>query len=313
MHYFIFFFQFFLLIIYNLMKLNLGISITLPLIHNNKKINIEDNTSKTNNKTILDDFSHFNSIQIMFSKYNLSKKEIKNIKDLIKKINYKYIFVHASYQINIGTEPLILNNNLYNPSLDIFITEIKNSIYIKAKGIVVHLGKNVKNKFDPDHIFNNMVNFIIQLFNKIQQENIFYKNNNFLILFETPAGQRGDMCSDINLLIEFINMFKNETFYKNIGICIDTCHIFQAGYDLNNKNEIKKIHNIFNSIKNKIHLIHLNDSYHTVGSRVDKHAQIGKGKIIVDNLIKFISPYKNLPLILETIPPFEPQIENLYS
>jgi deoxyribonuclease-4 len=290
------------------MNLNLGISITLPLTIN--KININD---ETNDKNILDDFSNFNSIQIMFSKYNLSKKEIKNIKDLIKKINYKYIFVHASYQINIGSEPLILNDNLYNPSLEIFITEIKNSIYIKASGIVVHLGKNVKNKFEPEQVFNNMVNFVIQLFNKIYKENIFSKNKHFLILFETPAGQKGDMCSDINELIEFINIFKNEYFYKNIGICIDTCHIFQAGYDLNNKNEIKKIHKIFDSVKNKIHLIHLNDSFHIVGSRLDRHAQIGKGKILVDNLIKFISPYKNLPLILETTPPFEPQIENLYS
>ena len=46
----------------------------------------------------------------------------------INKIKYKYVFIHASYQINIGSEPILLNDTLYNPGLDIFITEIKNSL-----------------------------------------------------------------------------------------------------------------------------------------------------------------------------------------
>lgn len=291
------------------MKLNLGISITLPI---NWKFEIPEYSNDITHKKdleVLNNFKKFNSLQIMFSKSNLLEKDILEIKNLIKKINYKYVFIHASYQINIGAEPVITKETLYNPGLDIFITEIINSIKVGANGIVVHMGKNVKNQYDINDVFNNMINFVIQLFNKIKINKIFSKSKNFLILFETPAGQGGEMCKDLIDLVNFIKVFKKTKFYKNIGLCIDTCHIFQAGYDLNNKNEIIKIHKILEPIKEKIKLIHLNDSYHPVGSHLDRHEQIGKGHIIVDNLIKFILPFKNLPLILETKPPYKNQID----
>jgi len=293
------------------MKLNLGISITLPI---NWKFEIPEYSNDVADKKdleVLNNFKEFNSLQIMFSKSNLLEKDILEIKNLIKKINYKYVFIHASYQINIGAEPVLTKETLYNPGLDICITEIKNSIKVGANGIVVHMGKNVKNQYEINDVFNNMINFVIQLFNQIKINKIFSKSKNFLILFETPAGQGGEMCKDLIDLVNFIKVFKTTKFYKNIGLCIDTCHIFQAGYDLNNKNEIIKIHKILEPIKEKIKLIHLNDSYHPVGSHLDRHEQIGKGHIIVDNLIKFILPFKNLPLILETKPPYKNQIDIL--
>lgn len=289
-------------------KLNLGISIVLPIDY--KFISPEYSNDITD-KDELGDLNGFNSLQIMFSKTNLSDKDILNIKNLIKKIKYKFIYVHASYQINMGSEPIITNENLYNPSLDIFITEIKNAIKINATGIIVHMGKNVKNQYNPDDVFNNMVNFVIQLFNNIKKNQILSKSKNFMILFETPAGQGGEMCSDINEIVNFIQIFKPTDFYKNIGLCIDTCHIFQAGHNLNDIQEIKKIHKILEPIKDKIKVIHLNDSKNDVGGHLDRHEQIGKGKIQVTNLIKFIFPYRNIPLILETSPPYEQQIKNL--
>jgi deoxyribonuclease-4 len=294
------------------LKLNIGISISLPVNWNfikektsNKSVN--DNEFNMINNEIM--FSNFNSLQIMFSKNNLSNIDISNIKKLIKKIKYKYIFIHASYQINIGSEPIILENDLYNPGLDIFLTEIKNSINIGAMGIIIHMGKNVKKQYETNNVYNNMVNFVIQLFNNIKKNKLFSKSKNFMILFETPAGQGGEMCSDINEIVNFIQIFKPTTFYSNIGLCIDTCHIFQAGYNLNDIKEIKKIHQILEPIKEKIKVIHLNDSVYPLASHLDRHEQIGKGHILIDNLIKFILPYKNLPLILETRPPYNEQIK----
>lgn len=294
------------------LNLNLGISITLPINWDFIKPDYSNEPSNNNELDIINNeltFNNFNSLQIMFSKYNLSTTDISNIKKLIKKINYKYVYIHASYQINIGTEPIILQNDLYNPSLEIFLTEIKNAIYVGANGIIVHMGKNVKNQYEPDDVYNNMVNFVIQLFNKIKKNKILSNKKNFMILFETPAGQGGEMCSDINEIVNFIQIFKPTDFYPHIGLCIDTCHIFQAGHNLNDLNEIKKIHQTLNQIKDKIKVIHLNDSYHPIGSRLDRHEQIGKGYIVTDNLIKFILPYKNIPLIFETKPPYHNQIK----
>jgi deoxyribonuclease-4 len=291
------------------LNLNLGISITLPI---NSEFVIPEYANDINNKKDLmevDKFSSLNSLQIMFAKNNLSGKDISNIKNIIKRIKYKYIYIHASYQINIGAEPLLLKDNMYNPGLDLFLTEIINGIKIGAHGIIIHMGKNVKNKYEPDDVYNNMVNFVIQLFNNIKKNKILSKSKKFQILFETPAGQGGEMCSDISQIVNFIQIFKSMDFYSNIGLCIDICHIFQAGHNLNEISEIKKIHKVLEPVKEKIKVIHLNDSHHPLGSHLDRHEQLGKGHIIIDNLIKFILPYINLPLILETKPPYDDQIK----
>ena len=77
---------------------------------------------------------------------------------------------------------------------------------------------------------------------------------------------------------------------------------------LNNDNEIIQIHKILEPVQDKIQLIHLNDSYHQVGQHIDRHEQIGQGYIKIDQLIKFIFPYRNVPMILETKPPYDKQI-----
>ena len=244
-----------------------------------------------------------NSIQIMFSKTVLSKSDINNIKSITK--NIKNIFVHASYQINIAS-PFILTNDkkkLYNPALEILKKEILYTKKIGGKGIIIHMGKNAGLKYDNDVVYNNMVNFIIQIF----------KNCNDKIILETPAGQGGEICSNIAQFVEFILLFKSQTFYDNLGICIDTCHIFQAGYDINDENIINDVHKLFEPVMDKIKLIHLNDSYHPFNSHKDRHANIGEGYIRIINLVKFIKPFikKKIPLVLETSPPYDMQLDKL--
>lgn len=239
-----------------------------------------------------------NSIQIMFSKSNLTIDELKNIKKYIQKYKYKYL--HASYKINIGTE--MIKINIYNPSFELLIKQIKYAKYLGLNGLILHMGKNIKNKSENSHVYNNMIKFLLFTFKKI------YKLN-FDILLETPAGQKGEMCFDLYEFVNFILLFKSTKYYNNINICIDTCHIFQAGYDLNNIDVIHKVHKIFEPVKHKIKLIHFNDSANEFNKHLDRHAQIGKGFIKVKNLIKFIKPYKNIPLILETIGPYDEQIK----
>lgn len=284
------------------MKLNLqlGYGISMPLNYENEipEYSVEDIQliSKLAKK--------FPCIQVMFSKNIISKEELKTIKEILSK--YKKIFVHASYQINMGGELLPSQTDLYNVGLDILLKEIEYGVKIGMQGIVLHTGKNVKKQFDPDHVYNNMVKFIIELFRKLKSKKI---NTNLLI--ETPAGQGGEMLFQIEELVHFIQRFKNLDFYPNLGLCLDSCHIFQAGYDLNDNNIIKQVHKILEPVKEKIQLIHLNDSYHQVGQHIDRHEQIGRGYISVDQLIKFIYPYKNVPLILETMPPYDNQIKLL--
>lgn len=246
----------------------------------------------------------FNCVQIMFDKISFNSNEIEQIKLLL--VNYKYIYIHSSYQINIGSDLLPSQTDLYNSSLDLLLKQIELSSKLNAKGIVLHMGKNVSNKHDAILVYNNMIKFIIELFKKINK-----LKYNIPILLETSSGQGGEMCSNIKEFVNFIQTFSKQKFYKQIGICIDTCHMFQAGLDFNNDILIKQVHTILEPVKHKIKLIHLNDSYYPVGSHIDRHAQIGKGYIKTSQLLKFIYPYKSIHMILETKGPYEEQIKLL--
>lgn len=277
--------------------MQIGYSISMPMDYTSDipEYSIEDiNIIKSMSKK-------FPCIQIMFTKTSLNIKEIKSINYILSK--YKKIFVHASYQINMGAELLPSQTDLYNIGIDILIKEIEYGVKIGMKGIVLHTGKNVKKQYDPDHVYNNMVKFIIELFRKLKSKKL-----DINLLLETPAGQGGEMLFELDELVNFILRFKNQYFYPNLNLCLDTCHIFQAGYDLNSDKIIKKIHKTLEPVKDHIQLIHLNDSYHQVGQHIDRHEQIGNGHIQINQLIKFILPYKTIPMILETKPPYDTQI-----
>jgi len=280
------------------LNLNLGYGVGLPLDYNKDTPDyITDNI-----KLIHKLSKKFDCIQIMFTKSKLTSDEIKEIKNII--MNYKMVFIHGSYQINMGGDLIPSHTDLYNTGIEIFLNEIVWATKINSSGIVVHMGKNVSNRYDPIHIYNNMVKFIVELFKKLRSLNIKLQ-----ILLETPAGQGGEMCWNLEEFVDFITRFRSQSFYSQLGICIDTCHIFQAGYDLNNSGVIKRVHQILKPVKDKIKLIHLNDSFHSVGSRIDRHEQIGRGQIQTDKLIEFILPYKSIPMILETVGPYDKQIK----
>ena len=188
--------------------------------------------------------------------------------------------------------------------MELLLREIIISNKINRHGIILHMGKNVKKQTNVNIVYNNMVLFMIELFKQLDKMKL-----KTTLLMETPAGQGGEMCFDLHDFVNFILLFKSTKFYKYIDVCIDTCHIFQAGYNLNDDKIILQIHKIFEPIKDKIKLIHLNDSLNSIGKHIDRHQQIGKGYIKINNLLKFITPYKNIPMILETIPPYEEQIK----
>jgi len=279
-------------------KMKFGYTVSLPLPINN---DIPE-YSTDNNKIIKLLSKKFKCIQIMFSKQKISLNEIKVIKSIVS--NYKLIYIHASYQINMGADLIPDQTDLYSSGIETFLNEIELATKIKASGIVVHMGKNVGKKYDPIHIYNNMVKFIIELFKKLKAKKLLIP-----IMLETPAGQGGEMCWELTEFVEFIQRFHTQPFYQQLQVCLDTCHMFQAGIDFNDSKVIKKTHQILNPIRDKIGLIHLNDSYHKVGTHIDRHEQIGRGQIQINQLMKFIYPYKNIPMILETIGPYEEQIK----
>ena len=89
---------------------------------------------------------------------------------------------------------------------------------------------------------------------------------------------------------------------EKLGVCLDTCHVFDAGYDIVNNLDgvLEKFDNIIGL--DRLKAIHLNDSLNSCGSHKDRHAKIGEGQIGLDAIVRIINhdALKNLPFLLET-------------
>ncbi len=122
-----------------------------------------------------------------------------------------------------------------------------------------------------------------------------------MILLENVAGQGTNVGYTFEQLKKIKNLCKEK---KRIGICLDTCHAFAAGYPINTKKGYKETIKQFIKILGirSLKTIHLNDSKMELGSRKDRHANIGKGKIPLATfkLIMNDPKLKNIPKILET-------------
>jgi len=120
-----------------------------------------------------------------------------------------------------------------------------------------------------------------------------------MVLLETMAGKGTEIGSHFEELAEIISQIKLK---EKIGICLDTCHIFDGGYDV--VNHLDEVISDFDRIigLNNLKVIHLNDSMNTLGSHKDRHACIGKGNIGIEAINRIIHYPKlsHLPFILET-------------
>ena len=142
---------------------------------------------------------------------------------------------------------------------------------------------------------------------------ILTKNQTTTVLLETMAGKG----SEIGRSFEEIKSIIDEVELKEkIGVCLDTCHVNDAGYDIVNNldgviEEFEKIIGL-----EKLKAIHINDSMNAIGSHKDRHENIGYGTIGFDNLINIIynKRLEQIPKILETpyindLPPYKEEIE----
>lgn len=231
--------------------------------------------------------SGFNAIQIMDPKIN--EKYYDTIKDTLQ-IKNMIMFVHAQYTINIAKDW-----DKHDPHIFSFISEIERAHMMGAVGLVVHLGKQMD--LTLDEAYNNMFTTLIYVHNQtLQYEDV-------KILLETTAGQGTELCSTMDGLAYFYRKIPKD-IRRRIKICIDTCHLFVAGYDLRTRENIRLFLDTFEEMIgiNYVGLVHLNDSMAELGSNRDRHAIINGGNIgghALRLITKFFTS-KNIPVILET-------------
>ena len=221
-----------------------------------------------------------------------TQDDLKNYKDYLDKNGMKVV-VHSSYTHNMAREW-----DKYSWWIKNLEIEIKYAHYIGAIGLVLHFGKSLE--LTKEEAYNNMYTSLIYIHNKTIQ----YKD--VPILLETSTGQGTELCFKIEDLAHFYKKFsKNITDIKDrFKLCIDTCHVFSAGYDIRTKKGVTEYLKLFEKLigLRYVRLIHLNDCKVELGKHVDRHENFGKGFIGLDG-IKIIYKYFkkiNIPIILET-------------
>lgn len=231
-----------------------------------------------------------NFLQLYFQK-NLNELCLYNF---FKKYNI-IPYIHSSYSNNFASNWNNTSSWIYDA-----INEIYYAKKIGAYGIIFHIGKQLN--LSHKNAMDNIISSIVYIYNKTSLLNI-------KLILETSAGQGSELCYnllDLSVLYKKINKMINS--FDKIKICLDTCHIFAAGYDITSKKKIVQFLKLFDKLigLDNICVVHLNDSKNICGSRIDRHENIGKGHIGKKNLKIIFKFFKNrkIPCILETDPQF---------
>ena len=232
-----------------------------------------------------------------------SSIDLDNVKEAYKlmeenNINKNKVIVHAPYIINLANG----DESKFNFSCNFLSEELKRVNTFGMKYLVLHPGSHVG--LGVDEGISNIVKALNLVLSK--------DDSNVMILLETMAGKGSEVGRTFEELKRIIDGVSKK---ERIGVCLDTCHLNDAGYDLNNFDDVLDEFDKLIGI-DKIKCIHINDSKNTLDSHKDRHENIGKGTIGLDTLIKVINnpKLKDVPKILETpyidgIAPYKEEIE----
>ena len=218
---------------------------------------------------------------------------------LKNKIDITKVIVHAPYIINLANT---IDEDKFKYGVDVLINELKRTFAFGTKILVLHPGSAVggNNKEGLDKIVEGL------------DIALSSDNTDVIVALETMAGKGHETCFNFADLTYIISKCK---YSNRLGVCLDTCHINDAGYDLNNVDAIIDSFNKEIGL-DRLKVIHLNDSKNPISSHKDRHENIGFGTIGFENLLKFVyhPKLKNVPKILETpyvneLPPYKLEIE----
>ena len=223
----------------------------------------------------------------------IDQKEIKETRKNIKKFDLDPLVVHSTYLINLATP----KTELWHKSLQGLMEDYSRSARIEADFLVFHPGSHTGGGVEKG--IDNISRGLNKLFDKTQ--------NDTMVLLENVAGAGTGIGSKFQELYDIIDNVKES---HRLGVCLDTCHAFSAGFDLRNEAGLNQMLTEFDEIigLDKLKIFHINDSKHPLASNKDEHAHIGKG-LIGENGFKNIINHpqlKDLPFILET-----PQFDGL--
>ena len=227
---------------------------------------------------------------------SLNRKEAEAFRSSIPSSHLSPVFLHLPYLPNIASS----KSKFYKRSIHSIVTDLQRAEHLGAHYLIIHIGHRMDSS--EDQAIEAVSQGIHQALEKVQ--------NAVMLLMENTAGQGTEIGYTFDQIKKIIEGVHD---HERIGICLDTAHSFEAGYDLSTKDGIERTLEHFDRTLGlkRLQLLHLNDSKTPLGSRKDRHWHIGEGHIGREGFRYLVNhPALNrLPGIMET--PRKDTVEDL--
>lgn len=233
----------------------------------------------------IDTFQIFTRNQRQWKAKPVSVEEQQKFTSALKTSNVKIIFSHCSYLLNLAAA----DENLFVKSIAGLIEEVERCTALGLSYCVLHPGAAGGQTMDDA---------ILKIAEALKLVLLHTPKSKVMILLEITAGQGSSVGGKFENLKEIYNHVKS----KRIGYCFDTCHAYVSGYDIRTEKGIDVTMEHFDDVlglKN-LKVFHLNDSQGDLGSHLDRHENIGRGKLGVTPFCYIMQNFPNIPKVLET-------------
>ncbi|MFR5267086.1 deoxyribonuclease IV [Clostridium sp.] len=212
------------------------------------------------------------------------QKDIDALKELMEKNNFAKILAHAPYTLNACSA----DENTRNFAKEMMMDDLVRMEYLPNNLYNFHPGSHVKQGVDVG------IEYIVQMLNEVIKP-----EQTTTILLETMAGKGTEVGRSFEEIAEIISKVELK---DHMGVCLDTCHIYDAGYDI--VNDLDGVLEEFDRVigLDRLKAIHLNDSKNPYKSHKDRHEKIGEGYLGIGAISRIINhpKLKGIPFFLET-------------
>lgn len=218
----------------------------------------------------------------------LTDDDIAIFRRTLRATRLKLPLAHDSYLINLASP----DEALYRRSLEAFVIEMQRAEALGLRYLVTHPGAHVDSGEEAG------LARVARAIDEVHQRCSGFRVQ---ILLETTAGQGSSLGHRFEHLAKILSLVAEP---KRLGVCLDTCHVFAAGYALAPAAEYQATMKAFDQVigLRRLRAFHLNDSLKPLGSRVDRHAHIGQGHLGIEPFQLLVNDprFQKHPMILET-------------
>ena len=231
---------------------------------------------------------------------DIDEKDVEGLLEIMKENNFSKILAHAPYTLNACSA----DERTREFAIETMADDLVRMEYVPNNLYNFHPGSHVKQGVDVG------ITYIVDMLNTVLKPEQTTK-----VLLETMAGKGSEIGRRFEEIAEIISRVELK---EHMGVCLDTCHVYDAGYDI--VNDLDGVLEEFDRVigLERLHAIHLNDSKNPFKSHKDRHEKIGEGSLGIQAITRIINHPKlcNIPFFLETpndLDGYEKEIEILRS